>query len=144
MREKKRATQKVNRQEKPAAAPRDSPTGREPRSEYGGALQIEGGGAPIYLNAATNDPSGAITGDGQPTQISGSLDHTPDAEGMKYLDIPFMVIGRNGQPLPAPYRITPTGRFIAGLPIAISGRRCMCGFQAFAWQRICPRCARRT
>jgi hypothetical protein len=144
MSKKERRRPKRDRQDKPTATPPEPQQGDRPSAgKGGGAFYIGGGAPPIHLEAWSNDARGGITGDGRPVQISGSFDHAPVAGGSStYVRYMHMGTGKYARPTSSPEATAPTRSFIAGFPPGVPGRRCACGFEAFAWQRTCPKCER--
>lgn len=148
MGKRERARRKKDRPEEPKAAPTEAQRRDRPRAKDAGAFYIGSGGPPMYLDAWSDDAQHGIMGDGGPVQISGRFDHAPVAGGSTAV-VRYMGTGKYArppssmQPPPSvPRPPAPTGPFIAGFPSALPGRRCACGFEAFTWQRTCPKCAR--
>ena len=109
-----------------------------------------GGMPPIYMDAEANSPIGIEIVDGKTQQIGGRFKHTP-GPGPNYAYIRNMVIGMPGGPLPGPPQPTaqtPTpvppqsARRCFGYNPREPGRRCVCGFAVYLWQRTCPKCNR--
>jgi hypothetical protein len=132
---KRSRNQKQSRREKPTAKV------AEPRP--GGAFYIGSGGPPIYLDAESDDDRGGIDGDGRPVQISGRFDHNPVPGGSSTY-VRYLGTGKYAHPLSAatPRPAVADTRFLSGFLSNVPARRCPCGFEAFTWQRACPKCGR--
>lgn len=98
-----------------------------------------GGGASVHVDGWTNART-AFQLDGR-VQITGRFDHTPTAGGSSTY-IRHMRVGPSRsriEPEPEPV----AKRAIHGSPVTFTrapGKTCRCGFEAFNWQRVCPKC----